>query len=365
MQLSLPSFLKKKEKEGAGDFEQTLAAYRKTAEANPQDLRIHTKIAELYLGHGDTASAITEYLNAAKVYQQAGKDKLVLAVYRHIISLDPGRVDVYQRLCDACMQSYLVGDAVEVMISLATYYYDSDMHYEAAQAIKGINDLDPDNKFYKTKVSKFFRDRNLCPGDVEKIGPRGKWTLVGEAPKGSESREETQPPAGGFFDLQQVLDESSINTLDGSAGTSSLSVDKVQPDMVLDQLKNLVGADAQEDSPEFHYNLGQAYIRRGEHDQALEQLQKAVGGIGGRLDCYFLMMDCGMTLKRFDEVKRFIADAAKLPALSDADKMALQYRSGLLCKAQGDRREALKIFKKIYDKDSHFKNVAKEVRELS
>jgi hypothetical protein len=37
---------------------------------------------------------------------------------------------------------------------------------------------------------------------------------------------------------------------------------------------------------------------------------------------------------------------------------------GLLCKDTGDRKKALKLFKKIYDKDTNFKTVAREIREL-
>ncbi len=37
---------------------------------------------------------------------------------------------------------------------------------------------------------------------------------------------------------------------------------------------------------------------------------------------------------------------------------------GLLCKDTGDRKEALKLFKKIYEQDKNFKSVANEIREL-
>jgi len=44
--------------------------------------------------------------------------------------------------------------------------------------------------------------------------------------------------------------------------------------------------------------------------------------------------------------------------------MNLNYMMGLLCKDTGDRKKALKLFKKIYDKDTNFKTVAREIREL-
>ena len=61
----------------------------------------------------------------------------------------------------------------------------------------------------------------------------------------------------------------------------------------------------------------------------------------------------------------YIKKAQKLPKLTDRDNMSLNYMMGLLCKDTGDRKGALKLFKKIYNKDKNFKSVAKEIRELS
>ncbi len=158
-----------------------MAQCRREAEENPHDLRLMTKIAELYLENGDTENAIKEYLNVAKAYQGIRKNSIVVGIFRHILTLDPSQTDVYHLLVDELMKDVLMGDAVEVMVKLATYYYDNDLHFEAAQAIKKIKDIDPDNKFYSSKVEKFFTDRNLDPEAIEKIGPKTKWTLVAEA----------------------------------------------------------------------------------------------------------------------------------------------------------------------------------------
>ena len=172
---SLPFFRKKDPRK---EFERKMAKCRREAEENPNDLRLMTKIAELYLENGDTENAIEEYLNVAKAYQSIRKNSIVVGIFRHILTLDPSRIDIYHMLVDELMKDLLTGDAVEVMVKLAIYYYDNDMHFEAAQAIKKIKAIDPDNKFYSSKVEKFFTDRNLDPEAVEKIGPRTKWSLI-------------------------------------------------------------------------------------------------------------------------------------------------------------------------------------------
>jgi tetratricopeptide (TPR) repeat protein len=360
--MKIPFF---KKKETRDDFTATVEKYRQALEKNPQDIRIHTKLAELFLNHGRKDTAISEYLAGAKAYEQAGKTGIATAIYKHILSLDTGRVEVYQLLCDAFLKSYLVGDAVEAMVALATHHYEHDRHYEAAQAIKSITTIDPENKFYKTKVEKFFRDRNLSPDALEKIGPRGKWTLVTD---GGKKQPAASGDEGGFFDLEHVLDESSINPLSFSQDSASAPPQDAghgAPREVLEQISALVGSDAGQDSPEFHYNLGLAFMNRREYGRAADEFQKAAEGAEDRPACYRNLVACRRELGQYDRARQAVEQALQLDGLTDAGRLGLSYELGLVCKAQGERKQALKIFKKIFDRDKNFKSVAKEIRDLS
>ena len=282
-----------------------------------------------------------------------------------LLSLDPGRIEVYQLLCDLYLKSYLVGDAVETMVGLATYYYEHDQHYEAAQAIKNISTIDPDNKFYKSKVEKFFRERNLSPEAIEKIGPKEKWTLV--TPADSKQPAATEA-AGGFFDLEHVLDESSINAMaleQEAASASPATGSHGAPREVLEKIGSLVAGDGGEASPEFHYNLGLAFMNRKEYAPAADEFQKAAEGVANKLECHRNLIACLRDLGQYDRAGQAVEHALKLDGLTDAERLGLTYELGLVCKAQGDRKQALKIFRKIFDRDKNFKSVAREIRELS
>ena len=63
-------------------------------------------------------------------------------------------------------------------------------------------------------------------------------------------------------------------------------------------------------------------------------------------------------------LKNFIKDAMKLDSLTDQERLQLDFQLGLVFKAEGDTKKAVKIFKKIYDTDKSFKGVAKELNEL-
>ena len=364
MKLSSLPFFRKKDPQA--EFEKKLAKCRCEAEENPGDFRLMTKIAELYLENGDTASAIKEYLKVAKAYQGLRKNSIVVGIFRHILTLDPSQIEVYPLLVEELMKDFLMGDAVEVMVKLATYYYDHDMHFEAAQAIKKIKTIDPDNKFYNSKVEKFFTERKLDPLAIENIGPKTKWSLVAEA----RSKPDEEPeglPEGGFFNLEQVLDESTISGFissmpDDKGGNPS--TENVAPNRVFDELKKFISDDTSQNSPEFHYNLALAYLRHNDHEKAHDEFLTALYGIPDKLDCYRQLVDCCMELRWFDVARDYIGKAQKLPKLSDRDSMNLDYLLGLVCKETGDRKKALKLFKKIYDKDKNFKTVAREIREI-
>ena len=355
-----------KKKDPKAEFEKNLARCRHEAEDNPNDLRLMTKIAELYHENGDTANAVKEYFKVAKGYQGIHKNSIVVGIFRHIISLDPSQIEAYHLLSDELMKDIQMGDAVEVMVKLATYYYDRDQHYEAAQTIKKIKEIDPNNKFYSSKVEKFFKDRNLDPEAIEQIGPKSKWTLIAQ-PKKHVDEFADMEPEGGYFNLEQVLGEATLSGFISSMPSDSLqsqSAGHVEPNSVFDQLKKFIDADKKNDSPEFHYNFAMAYLRNNDFEKAHDEFLTALYGITDKLDCYTQLINCCQELRWLDLAREYIGKAQKLPKLEDQERMGLEYMLGLVCKDSGDRNQALKIFKKIAQKDKGFKAVAHEIREL-
>ncbi len=360
--MKIPFF---KKKDPQAEFEKKLADYQREAEENPSDVRLLTRIAELYLEKGDIENAIKEYLLVARGYQGIHKNSIVVGIYRHILSLDPSRIEVYHLLADELMKDVQMGDAVEVMVKLAKYYYEQDLHYEAAQAIKKIRTIDPQNKFYASKVEKFFKDRNLDPDAIDKIGPKTKWTLIAQPKKKGEELLSEEQPEGGYFDLEEVLGETTLSGFIASmpAGQSQ-STGQIEPNQVFDQLKELVDHEKQDDSPEFHYSIAQGYLSSGDHEKAHDEFLTALYGIADKLDCYRQLIACCRELRWLDLAREYIGKAQKLPKLQDRDRVELEYLLGLVFKESADRKKALQIFKKIAQKNKGFRNIANEIREL-
>ena len=142
------------------------------------------------------------------------------------------------------------------------------------------------------------------------------------------------------------------------------SAENVAPNHVFDELKKFITNDSHQNSPEFHYNLALAYLRHNDHEKAHDEFLTALYGIPDKLDCYRQLIDCCLELRWLDVAKEYISKAQKLPKLAEHDSMNLDYLLGLVYKDTGDRKKALKLFKKIYKKDRNFKSVAREIRDI-
>ncbi|MCX8043284.1 MAG: tetratricopeptide repeat protein [Desulfobacterota bacterium] len=335
-----------------------IAKAREAAARNPQDPRLRIKLAELLLAGGNKVEAVTAYCEAAQAYDAAGKNRIVTAIYQHVLSIDPGNIAVYRLLVDAFLKEYLIGDAVETMVRLATYYYDNGHHYEAAQTIKEITAIDPDNRFYKTKVEKFLNERNLSLDSIEKIGPKDKWTLVQPQATPAEHTE-------GFVDLERILDNSSIDIVITEEPDAAATPEGRTPEEVLDQIKSLVTSDAEQNTPEFHYTLGLAFMNRGDYDHACHEFAQATDSAAHRIDAYHCLITCSRKLGRYGEAAKAAEAALRQKGLTDADRCEFLYEQGLVYKELGRRNDALKIFKMIYKIDKNFRSVAREIKELS
>ncbi len=170
------SFFKRQSQEK--QFQKILEKYHKAAEQNPGDIRVHIKIAELYLENNKKDKAVEEYMIAARAYQDKRLFQIAVAIYKHVISTVPDKVDVYSELADLHLRNGFIGDCVAVLEKLANYYYDNDMRYEATNVLKKISRIDPENKFFKIKVAKFYETKDLSEEETLKQGPKDKWDLT-------------------------------------------------------------------------------------------------------------------------------------------------------------------------------------------
>lgn len=349
----------------SGDkFKQTLEKYRKASEENPNDLRIRVKIAELYVENNMRADATREYLDAARAYQQKRLFQIAVAIFNHAISISPDDISIYTELANLHLRNGFVGDGVAALERLAHRYYEKNMLYEAAQVLKKIREIDPNNEFYKIKVENFYKNKDISEEETLRAGPSDKWHLV------ERDAPDAVPEPGGF-DLAAALDDDdiTINISTISPEDEAEPVDRagaaLQPDEVFNQLKELMLSEPDQNSPQFHYNLAMAYQRCSYFSEALDEYRAAFDGVDDKVDCCLRMSECAMSLGSFDAAQDAVASGLKLAGISEQEKLSLIYQSGLIYKVRGDQKKAMKVFRKIYEADKNYKSISRHMKELS
>jgi len=81
-----------------GKYKKALEFFAELHKLEPDDLRIHVKLAELREKTGDTGNAVTDYIHIAGVYAEQGFVVQAIAINKIVLRLDPERTEIKERL---------------------------------------------------------------------------------------------------------------------------------------------------------------------------------------------------------------------------------------------------------------------------
>ena len=81
-----------------GKYKKALEYFDELHKLEPDDLRVHVKLAELREKTGDTENAITDYIHIAGIYAEQGFVVQAIAINKIILRLDPERTEIKERL---------------------------------------------------------------------------------------------------------------------------------------------------------------------------------------------------------------------------------------------------------------------------
>lgn len=130
---------------GKGQHDRAIAEYRKLVDADPNDVRTWLKIGDLYTKKGDNQEATKTYHRVASHYAEQGFFLKAVAVYKQIIKLQPGRLDVSLRLAEMYENLQLVSDALGTYEQVASAYARNGEVEEMLGVLDKMAELDPEN----------------------------------------------------------------------------------------------------------------------------------------------------------------------------------------------------------------------------
>jgi tetratricopeptide (TPR) repeat protein len=113
---------------------------------------------------------------------------------------------------------------------------------------------------------------------------------------------------------------------------------------------------------QFHFELGEALYRVGQYKRALTELQQGLKQPSVRYQSLNLMGLCFLRQGMLDlAVKRFSDAQSELPGLDDDLKKEITYNLGIALESNQQHPQALTEFKKIYEVDMAYSDVAARV----
>ncbi|MEM7604944.1 MAG: tetratricopeptide repeat protein [Myxococcota bacterium] len=128
-----------------GQHDRAIAEYRKLVEADATDVRTWLKIGDLYTRKGDNREATQTYQRVAEHYAEQGFFLKAVAVYKQIIKLQPGRLDISTRLAEMYENLQLVSDALSTYEQIAGAHARNGDVENMLQVLQRMAELDPDN----------------------------------------------------------------------------------------------------------------------------------------------------------------------------------------------------------------------------
>jgi tetratricopeptide (TPR) repeat protein len=313
-----------KDKTAPKAFDKVLNEYLDAAKNSPEDIRIHIKIAELYLKNNNRDKAISEYLYAANTYRGKKLFQIAISIYNHILSIDPGQTAVYMTLADIYHKNGFNGDAAATLEKLANYYQHNGLKDKAVEVLNKIIEIDPANAQFRQKVEKFYA---------------GTESLTEEKPEAPA----TQPPdtAAGFFDLEAALESDSSYHLSSAAvndsdAAASGDADGRQPYAdIFTHIREDAEAAPEEAAPDVHYDMGMVQQRLGEIEEAVKEFEKAITYNQKVAQSYLQLARCCRTMNNPQQAESYLKQGLALDSLTEDEKKNLRNELQDMLKAKG------------------------------
>ncbi|MFZ3212570.1 MAG: tetratricopeptide repeat protein, partial [Terriglobales bacterium] len=130
------------------------------------------------------------------------------------------------------------------------------------------------------------------------------------------------------------------------------------------------GAEADEQDPETHYNLGVAFKEMGLLDEAIGELQKVCHCIEQGhpfprvLQVYTWLAECLLNKGAPQAAIKWYQRALQLPAVDEETRMAVYYEMAAAYEAAGNRQAALDNFMEVYASNIDYRDVAERINTL-
>lgn len=359
--------------------------YKKIIEADPANAQAHQALGEIYIRGRYFDQAVEEYEKVIKVdpknkaildslanlYIRKGEIDKAIEKYERIIALDPENPVTHKVLGDFYLKMGNRDKAIEVYQKVAKldpkniviHKTLGDFYLERNELEKGIEEYEKQAELEPNKVAAHERlgDLYLRKEDFDKAKEKYKRALDIDKGKKTIQRKIKEIE----FKKFDVLIRESEETLKVSPDNTEAKerMEKAHHDKL-----NLMIEDCQErikENPKdisLQFELGKLYKEQGEVDKALAQFQASVNEPRVRRQCLYMIGVCFRERNMLDMAVAQLQKALALnPGAMDEEAKEMRYQLGQIYEKMGQSSQAISEYKKIYEVDITYKDVAQKI----
>lgn len=136
-----------------GKYDKAIREYEKILVADPEDLRVKLRIAELYTKRKQINDAIRIYKEVAAAYEAEGFFLKAVTVHKNILRLNPSMTDINEQLGVLYEKMGLVSDAIRQYSIVATAFDSKGMGDRAVEMRERIVQLKPDDGTARVRLA--------------------------------------------------------------------------------------------------------------------------------------------------------------------------------------------------------------------
>ena len=142
---------------GQGKFDKAIREYEKLLAADPKDMRVKLRIAELFAKRRQVPEAIKAYREVAGHYAQEGFYLKAVTVYKNILRLNPSLMDVNLALAALYEKMGLSKDAVHQYEILASTCEQKNQFQDALKMREKLVELAPNEGTLRVRLAESYQ----------------------------------------------------------------------------------------------------------------------------------------------------------------------------------------------------------------
>src|SRR3989442_5529458 len=336
---------------------------------DPDDPEAHQALGEALIEAGERERGVVELDLATTGFETRGNLPQAQDLVDEILRLDPNSVRHRQKQVEFAFKS---GDKVKLIdayVELADTLLRSDLPDKARAVYKRVAQHDPTNERAKAALAMLAPVATPPPEPPAKPKAKVRDTEGRTpAPDAKMKVRDEAVEAGDFVDLSaMMLDE------DLPARDTRMKVADEEPtgdeerdfQEMLARFKQGIDENIDEGDFQSHYDLGVAFKEMGLLDEAIAELQKALGAPDGKLRSSEALGGGFRDMGAYVVAESILRRALDLPASGDQERLGVLYWLGRALEEQGKPVEARDLYGRVFAVDIRFRDVRERAKALA